>query len=165
MKQLVLAHNKDKKLCQVKFCQKRAYVYVNKKSKKKTHSKLCCCHRRQHYKINNPIAYHYDYVKQNAKRRGIEWKLTRLEFKQFCEDTGYLKYRKTQLTANTKSFDRINPTLPYQIGNIQVVSLSYNSRKQAVDKMLAEKYGEGVYEEENYAERVDNIINGETDIF
>lgn len=164
MKQLVLAQNKDKSLCQVKFCQKRAYYYLNKKGKKIYH-KFCCCHRRQHQKINNPISYHFDFIRQNAKRRGIEWNLTRAEFKQFCEETGYLKYRRTKLSANTKSLDRINPNLPYQIGNIQVVSLAYNSRKQAVDRMLAEKYGEGVYEEPGYAEKVDHIINGETDIF
>lgn len=89
--------------------------------------RFCAKHRKRYQKENNPIMYVYGYLKQNARRRGKAFDLTLPEFGKFCQETGYLDGRgklKKSLTI-----DRIDPTKGYSIDNIQVLSLSDNSRK------------------------------------
>ena len=70
----------------------------------------------------------------NAKRRGKDFRLTLAEFELFCEQTNYLVLKGK--TAKSASIDRIDHTRGYFIDNIQVLSLSDNSKKQHTDKSV-----------------------------
>lgn len=153
-------------LCCVKFCTNKRRSYKDKKTGKVYYRKMCCKHERQKQKENNPIGYHYDFTKQNAKRRKIEWNLTLQEFKDFCNDNPkYLKsINKAYVkTAKTLSIDRINPNIGYQIGNIEIRTLAYNSRKRHLDKQLEEKYGSDYLGTKECKSELDFIL--QNDIF
>lgn len=117
----VIAKNKKDGICP-------AYRRKNKIAPKK---RFCHRHHAQHQKETNPVGYFYSHLKQNAKRRGKEFKLTLEEFKQFCEETNYIELKGK--TAKSASIDRIDPTKGYEIGNIQILSLSDNSKKMHQD--------------------------------
>ncbi len=93
---------------------------------------LCHKHRKRLQKETNPLVYCYGYLKQNAKRRGKSFELSIEEFKQFCEETGYLELKGK--AGNSASIDRIDPSRGYSLDNIQVLSLADNSRKAHDDK-------------------------------
>jgi hypothetical protein len=102
-------------------------------------TKWCYKHNRQHQKINNPSRYFFDHLRQNAKRRGIDFKWSIEEFREFCKETGYLEKKGREKTAY--SIDRIDPTKPYQKDNVQVLTVGMNSRKRHVDfKILHGRY-------------------------
>lgn len=56
-------------------------------------------------------------------------------FKKFCVGTGYAELKGK--TASSLSIDRVDETRGYEPGNIQILTLSDNSRKAHVDKKLA----------------------------
>jgi len=116
------------------------------KSKSSGKDKFCCKHRRQYTKETNPAAYYYDMLKQNVKRRNIEFTLTLAEFRVFCERTGYLEIKGRN--KNMGQIDRIRSTEGYHKDNIQVLCQKMNGRKRFIDKMLREKYGEKLTPEE-----------------
>lgn len=84
------------------------------------------CNKRQ-YRERNPIRSSYTNLKCNSKRRGIEFSLTFEEFEQFCQQTEYIK--GVGKKKDSYSIDRIDPTKGYTIDNIQVLTLSENSKK------------------------------------
>lgn len=79
----------------------------------------------------NPVKYAFDTLRTNAKRRGHVFALTFAEFSIFCEATKYME--KKGITGQSLSIDRIDPRIGYVITNIQVMTLSGNSRKRWVD--------------------------------
>lgn len=105
-----------------------AYRCKNKIANKK---RFCHRHHAQYQKETNPFGYFYSQLKQNAKRRGIEFKLTREEFERFCIKTNYLDLKGK--SANSASIDRIDPNKGYEIENIQILSLSENTKKMHRD--------------------------------
>lgn len=116
-----VAKDKKKGICP-------AYRCSNKIADKK---KFCHRHHAQYQKETNPIGYAYSSLKQNAKRRNKEFKLTIKEFRQFCGETNYINLKGKK--ASCASIDRINPNKGYEIGNIQILSLSDNSKKMHQD--------------------------------
>ena len=86
------------------------------------------CHkcRQRKYRINNPVVSYYHALKSRAKRRHINFTLTRNEFENFCLDTGYISKR---LSGMDITIDRIKETGPYGVGNLQLLTRSDNSRK------------------------------------
>ncbi len=112
-----IVDNKDKRICAAYRCNK----------KRGAHSKFCPKHHSRRQKEVNPEGYFYNLLKQNAKRRGKDFKLTRPEFAIFCAETGYL--RRKGKNKNSASIDRIDLNKGYEISNIQVLTLRENSSK------------------------------------
>lgn len=73
-------------------------------------------------------------LKSNAKRRGIEFKLTFEQFKEFAIETQVLVGRGRKKTSY--HIDRIDALKGYEVGNLQVLTSSENSRKGAYEKVL-----------------------------
>lgn len=114
------------KKCVVCFCQNSA----GNKGK----FRFCYKHHRQHQKINNPLRYWFDVLRQNARRRNIFFGLVIGEFKEFCEETHYLELKGK--SAGDCTIDRIRNELGYVKGNLQILTLSQNSRKYWIDLKL-----------------------------
>ena len=66
-------------------------------------------------------------LRENAKRRGLEFSLTLDDFKAFSDATGYLEGRGTSKLS--LSIDRIDARLGYRLDNIRVLTLSENATK------------------------------------
>lgn len=84
------------------------------------------------YKAEHPLEYTFNVLRTNAKRRGKSFELTKEEFAQFCEQTGYLSSKGT--TKAKMHIDRIDATKGYSINNIQILSCSANSSKGAYER-------------------------------
>ena len=79
------------------------------------------------YRINNPLKYSFQTLKDNAKRRGKEFKLTFNEFKKFAIKTDYLN--KKGISAQAYHIDRIDEAKGYTVENIRIVTNSENVKK------------------------------------
>jgi hypothetical protein len=95
--------------------------------KKNGTDRFCGKHRHRFTKHNNIVAYTFNALKSNAKRRGKEFTLTRTQFKKFCLKTDYIKLKGRR--PNSASIDRIDSSKGYSLDNIQILSLSINSSK------------------------------------
>lgn len=105
-----------------------AYRCGNKHTPK---NRFCSKHNHRYQKYKNPYKYTFHQKRSRAKERGIEWNLTLDEFIEFCNETGYMDTKgKTKTSA---SIDRIDPNKGYEIGNIQILSLSDNTKKMHED--------------------------------
>jgi len=98
-------------------------------------NRFCFKHKREYQKINNPLRYWFDVLRQNARRRKKEFTLTIEEFKDFCEKENYLEF-KGRSNAGNYTIDRRNDKLGYTFSNIFVLTLSQNSRKRWIDLKL-----------------------------
>ena len=106
------------------------------------------CHkcRSRKYRERNPLVALYHTVKSHAKQRGIGFFLTCEQFKDFCHKTGY--HLTKGRTADAMSIDRIRGNEPYQVGNIQLKTVSQNSIKSWYDFSRVEpdeKFGTADY--------------------
>lgn len=118
--------------------------------------RFCCKHRREYQKLNNPLRYWFDVLRQNAKRRKKDFTLTIEEFKIFCDNTGYLELKGKN--AGGYTIDRRKDSIGYTFENIFVLTNSQNSRKRFIDLKL--KFGyyptdeelEALYGGKNYFE-------------
>ena len=137
----ILERKKKKKQCQAMYCTGKSL------------GGYCPKHWKQKQKYSNPARYHYDLLKSNAKRRKKEFTISFEYFKKFCEDTNYLQLKGKM--ADSLSIDRINDELGYVEGNIQVLTLRNNSRKEYVDWKI--KFGRWVSKEE-----IEEFIQHET---
>lgn len=91
----------------------------------------CYSCKQRKYKERHPFRYEYNVLKQNAKRRGHFFGLTFQEFKKFCLETSYLE--KKGRTKRKFSIDRINVRSGYVLENIQLITVSANSKKMYLD--------------------------------
>ena len=98
-----------------------AYGCTNKKAKGKS---LCWRHTKIRHKHNNPIAYTFDALNNNAKRRGKEFTLTLEEFSQFCEETNYIELKGR--SKRKMSIDRIDSSKGYSRDNIRILRFDQN---------------------------------------
>ena len=116
-----LSKNKPRGVCHVWGCK-------NKKGNKKGY---CNKHHNEHQRSNNPEGFHYSRLKQRAKRREKTFDLTLDEFKKFCKETGYID--KKGKSKHSASLDRIDPEKGYSYNNIQLLTVSQNSKKRWSD--------------------------------
>lgn len=84
------------------------------------------CYKRKS-RANKPILSAYTNLKSHAKERGILFNLSLSHWYKFCEETGYIQGKGTE--AHSLSVDRIKPWLGYVDGNIQVLTISENTKK------------------------------------
>lgn len=85
-----------------------------------------CAQRRN--RERNPLVYAYKTLRSNARRRRHRFTLTLEEFEVFCIETGYLA-RKGR-NPDSLTIDRIDDRKGYEAGNLQVLTLVENVRKQ-----------------------------------
>jgi hypothetical protein len=103
--------------CNTKFCRNAAAH----------HRKFCntCVSKKKRAK--NPVRYAYDVLKMNAKRRGKHFGITFKEFQKFARRSDYLAGKGRRKESYT--IDRIDNSKGYVIGNLQILTLSQNSKK------------------------------------
>jgi hypothetical protein len=91
------------------------------------------CHRCRSRKAkeNNPYLYHFNALRNNARRRGKEFTLTLEQFRIFCNETGYMLLKGKN--KNDYTIDRLRSSEGYSFDNIQVLSHYHNSMKQDND--------------------------------
>jgi len=114
--------NSDGKKCKTKYCRNQAansYNYCHK------------CRSRK-LKQTNPTAYYFNALRNNARRRGKQFEITLEQFREFCTSQEFNPgsgRKKSSLTI-----DRIDARKGYCIDNIQILTLSENSRKGNEEK-------------------------------
>jgi hypothetical protein len=85
--------------------------------------------------VHNPVSNAYRNLKSHAKQRKIPFHLTRIQFEEFCLMTGYVLENRGK-TKTSFSIDRIQSHIGYTPENIQVLTLSENTRKENATKHL-----------------------------
>jgi len=90
-------------------------------------NKCNTCIKRAQRESNPVKAAFYD-LRTNAKRREIFFDLTFEQFEKFCIETTYMVGKGK--TANSYSVDRIEETKGYTEGNLQVLTLAENTKKE-----------------------------------
>lgn len=91
--------------------------------------RFCPRHQKLRQRENNPLAYVFNALKGNARRRKKEFSLTLEQFGAFCKETNYLELRGKK--GSSASIDRRDSSKGYHIDNIQILSLAANSSKGA----------------------------------
>jgi hypothetical protein len=89
--------------------------------------RLCPKHSSRLYKFKDLAAYTYNLRKQRAKARNKPFSITLEEFREFCEESGYLLLKGKK--AGSASIDCIVNSLGYAKGNLRMISLSDNAKK------------------------------------
>lgn len=107
-----------------------AYRCKNNRAKGR---KYCHKHKMRAWKFYYPEKYAYWYLKNNALRRGKDFQLTFEEFVEFCKETNYMEEKGK--FGKAASIDRIDPAKGYTKDNIQVLSLSENTRKGNMERV------------------------------
>lgn len=105
--------------CRTKFCRGVAWKHC-----KNVHCPKCVNRR---WRERNPLRYFFNKLRYRARERGKVFTIT---FEYYCQlvlASGYLE--KKGKTASSLSLNRINDALGYVPGNIEVITLSENSRK------------------------------------
>ena len=98
-------------------------------NKKNEHSPFCSKCRSRHFRRDHPAMAHYLDLKNRAKQRGHEFSITFEYYHQTVWlDTGYAQQHGK--SAECLSVDRIRNELGYIPGNLRVLTLSENSRRQ-----------------------------------
>ncbi len=121
-KKLIFAISEAKK-------QKGEHCCAHSCKNKPNARKRGLCHK--HYailrRISDPVYDRYFNFRGNAKRRGKEFSITLLEFRNFCEETGYIVAKG--MRGSRCSIDRIDNAKGYHIDNIQILSMRKNLEK------------------------------------
>jgi len=103
------------------------------KKKHKNKDRFCARHRHIYTKHKDPVAYTYHATRCNAKRRGKDWNLTLQEFREFCEQTDYIKLKG--VLSNHYSIDRLDNSIGYQLDNIRCITNNQNSSKGSKEEL------------------------------
>jgi len=99
-----------KGLCISYRCRRRARKY-----RKRCHTCLSRIER-----MKDPVYYAFENLKSSARKRGIQFLLTRLQFEEFCIKTGYLDKKGKE--PNSLTVDRWPDTKgPYSKDNIRAL--------------------------------------------
>lgn len=85
-------------------------------------------------KESDPVRYTFYYLKNNAKRRVKEFGITLEEFRQFCQESGYIALKGKQRWA--MSIDRIDNSRGYFLDNIRMISVGANAAKGTSDDYI-----------------------------
>jgi len=132
-----------------------AYLNFKVSEAKKEKGLYCCAHGckstpckkkkglcHKHYAIyrrqKDPVYDRFVNFKGNALRRGKEFSITLAEFRQWCEEKGYI------ITKGQRGFratvDRINNKRGYHIDNIQLLTMKANIAKYNFEDKNDENY-------------------------
>jgi hypothetical protein len=97
--------------------------------KKKEHSPFCAKCRTRRFAKKFPLKYSFNNLRKRAKERGHGFDLSFGEYESFALRSGYDTGKGK--TPDSLSIDRIANDGPYKVGNIRVLTLSFNSMKAA----------------------------------
>lgn len=90
---------------------------------------------KERLKNGDPEKYAWMVLRNNARRRGINFELSLDEFRMFCKKTDYI--RKKGRKSESFAIDRINESdknIGYRIDNIRVITNGDNVRKMLMLK-------------------------------
>lgn len=112
-----------------------AYHCHNKPNDKK----LGLCHK--HYaiyrRIKDPVYDRYVNFKGNALRRGKPFEISLQEFRDWCDEKGYIVEKG--MRGKNCTIDRIKNNIGYRIDNIQLLTNKANIEKyHKIDKLTDE---------------------------
>lgn len=94
---------------------------------------MCHVHMQQVKTARCPELVTFHNLKNNARRRRIQFALTIEQWRAFCAVTGYARNR-TGKRGGLLSVDRIDPNKGYSYDNIQAISLTDNILKMHREK-------------------------------
>lgn len=83
------------------------------------------------FRFHHDDLYAYHNLKRSARKRGILFHLTFEDFQEFCAITGYLEMRGKE--PHSFTIDRIKSHLPYQVGNIRILTYADNTSHKYED--------------------------------
>lgn len=116
----------DKPVCATKYCRRNAYCKPNGK-----HERYCTKCRSDRWKASKPFSYHFNALRNNARRRGKDFRLTIEEYTEFAIKNKL--FDENGAKYNNKTIDRREDLEGYHKDNLQVLSRPMNTRKQWVD--------------------------------
>lgn len=126
-----IARNKEEK-CVTKYCRNRkalkaTYYKARNGTTTKYESFLSHCWkcRARMLKNRQPVTYVLNMLRHSARKRNLPFTLTKAEFAQFCQETGYLERRGNKKDSLT--IDRVDWNEGYHIWNLKVVTHTENS--------------------------------------
>lgn len=90
---------------------------------------LCYKHTQQLFCLKHPEAAILHRARGHAKARGIPFNLTKNEFMEICRTSGFDFNTRPSAYRDYPSIDRIDPTKPYERGNVQIITVSANAIK------------------------------------
>lgn len=104
-------------------------------------AQLCGSHAKELWRIRNPVQAAYDTLRTHARARRKEFTITLAEFRSLVEPTRYLDDKGNE--RHSLHIDRIDATLGYTTGNLQVLTCTENvvkgnaeRRQQFVDEKI-----------------------------
>ena len=97
------------------------------------HTRCTKCKTRR-WRVNNPLKDAYKNLRSSASRRGIPFTLTLRHFEDVCDSSGYMLFKGCE--SNDLTVDRIDATLGYEDGNIQVMTRGDNAAKGNQERHL-----------------------------
>jgi len=128
--------------------QKCATPYCRKQASKP--HLVCHSCRAESWKRSKPFSYHYNAFRNNARRRGKDFAITLEQYTEFAIQHGLIDSSGNK--RSNLSIDRVDPTRGYHLDNIQVLTISENTRKRFVDYYASQAH-EMCDEERAYHER------------
>ena len=102
-----------------------AYACRNEPIKKK--GGLCHKHYARKLREQDPVLVRWMQAKGKAKQRNKPWSITLDQFRDFCNQTGYLV--KKGRRGQNSTIDRIDNNKGYTIDNIQLLTNRQNASK------------------------------------
>lgn len=104
--------------CQVALCSR----------KRSGKSGYCSTHKRRLDKLRYPEYILYHWLKQNARKRGVEFSITLEYFKRWCAEEGFID-KKNSADKRYWSVDRKENSKGYVEGNLQAMPTTENAQK------------------------------------
>lgn len=120
---LPMPYRKDPKKCVTRYCRNPR----GRKTCGHMDRKTCWKCKSRRLKQRSFLTYTFNALRCSAKRRGVEFGLTREDFARWCERTGYLE--KKGRNPDSMTVGRIDHSKGYFIWNIQPESHQLNSWK------------------------------------
>lgn len=143
------AHQADKKcqgLCISRGCKKKRGALRS----------VCYMHRQRGRK--NTVAYVFNALRGNAKRRGKSFSLTLDQFKEWIAENDYMERRGRSIFS--LAIDRVDPSKGYEVGNIQILTSGANIRKRYVDERIARQQMDALSgSADNVEQRFEDFVN------
>jgi hypothetical protein len=96
---------------------------------------LCFAHYQYRWRMLNPKQSAFAMLRDHAKQRGIEFRLSYDYFLGLCDAYSYFDH-SAESFGEFPSIDRIDATKGYLQGNVRVVTVSQNCRKAAKERFL-----------------------------
>lgn len=115
MKPLEYKTNIKPGVCAAKFCNN------------KTNRKLCGTCRARKSRLEDPVRYAYNNLKNRASQRGVLFTITLDQFREWCTKVTYIGFAGR--TSESYTIDRKYNDIGYHLDNIQVMTKKDNIKK------------------------------------